>query len=331
MDRRTAIGLGMGLAAAVSHRAMADTVLSGDGAMLSDPKETIRLWPGIAPGGERLKLPAIRVSNRDPGAAPLDRYVDQVGSPSLMVFRPLKPDGSAMIIAPGGGYVREMLDFEGTDVARRFNAAGVTCFVLRYRLPGEGWANRGDVPLQDAQRAMRLVRANAAQYGVDPARIGFMGFSAGGHLAASIATRFAASVYTPLDAADTVDARPSFSVPMYPVITMGEGGHAGSRNNLLGASPTAEMVAKYSCEKNVPSDTPPTFLIQAADDITVLAVPNAIAYYAALRAANVAAEMHVFEEGGHGFSLLRAQGKPCSEWPELLLRWGAAKGFFRAV
>lgn len=118
---------------------------------------------------------------------------------------------------------------------------------------------------------------------------------------------------------------------MYPVITMGEGGHAGSRNNLLGASPTAEMVAKYSCEKNVPSDTPPTFLIQAADDITVLAVPNAIAYYAALRAANVAAEMHVFEEGGHGFSLLRAQGKPCSEWPELLLRWGAAKGFFRAV
>ena len=108
---------------------------------------------------------------------------------------PDRPDGSAMILAPGGGYSREMLDFEGMDVARHFNGAGVTCFVLRYRLPGEGWQNRSDVPLQDAQRAMRLVRANAAKYGIDPARIGFMGFSAGGHVACSIATRFAAKVY----------------------------------------------------------------------------------------------------------------------------------------
>ncbi len=194
MDRRTALGLGLiGLTttAVFSKSALADTVVPGDGVLPSDPKDVITLWPGTPPGGERLGLPPIRVTNHEPAyITPNDRAIDRVGIPIMNVFRPDRPDGSAMIIAPGGGYSREMLDFEGMDVARHFNSAGVTCFVLRYRLPGEGWANRSDVPLQDAQRAMRLVRANAAKYGIDPARTGFMGFSAGGHLAASIATRF---------------------------------------------------------------------------------------------------------------------------------------------
>jgi acetyl esterase/lipase len=333
MDRRTAIGLGLvGLTAAVtfSKPVWADTLVPGDGVLPSDPREVITLWPGMPPGGRGLHLPPIRVNNHEPPyLTPSDRAIDQVGIPIMNVFRPDRPDGSAMILAPGGGYSREMLDFEGMDVARHFNGAGVTCFVLRYRLPGEGWANRSDVPLQDAQRAMRLVRANAAQYAIDPARIGFMGFSAGGHLACSIATRFAARVYAPIDAADAVSARPDFSVPMYPVVTMGPGCHAGSRDNLLGPDPSTALIDAYSCERHIPADAPPAFLALAADDTTVPAMPNAGAYYAALQAAKIPSEMHMFEAGGHGFGIARTIGKPTAAWPDLLLHWGASHGIFR--
>jgi acetyl esterase/lipase len=331
MDRRTVIGAGLA-AAAFAKPVLADTLVVGDGVLPSDPKENIPLWPGTPPGGRGLGLPPIRVNNHEPPyILPVDRAIDQIGVPVMNVLRAERPDGSAMIIAPGGGYSREMLDFEGMDVARRLNQAGITCFVLRYRLPGEGWANRSDVPLQDAQRAMRLVRANAATYGLDPARIGFMGFSAGGHLACSIATRFAARVYAPADAADRLDARPSFSVPMYPVVTMGEGRHKGSRDKLLGADPTPEQIGAYSCEKHVPADTPPTFLALAADDDVVPAMPNAGAYYMALLAAKIPCEMHMFEAGGHGFGIARTVGKPTSAWPDLLLRWGASHGYFKSV
>lgn len=334
MDRRTAIAVslaGLSAAAAFPRQAWADTVVPGDGVLPTDPKENIILWPGTPPGGAGLKLPPIRVSNHEPPyITPNDRAIDQIGIPVMNVFRPQNPNGAAMIIAPGGGYRRQMLDFEGMDVARRFNAAGVTCFVLRYRLPGEGWANRSDVPLQDAQRAMRLVRANAGQYGIDRARIGFMGFSAGGHVAASIATRFNANVYAPIDAADKEEARPSFSVPMYPVITMGQGAHQGSRDMLLGANPSQEMIDAYSCQLHVPADCPPTFMALAADDDTVEPLPNAGAYYVALQAARVPSEIHVFEAGGHGFGLARTVGRPTAAWPDLLLRWGATHGFFTA-
>ena len=172
--------------------------------------------------------------------------------------------------------------------------AGVTCFVLRYRLPGEGWANRSDVPLQDAQRAMRLVRANAAKYGIDPARIGFMGFSAGGHVACSIATRFAAKVY---DAGGCRRQRrapgPLFGADV-------SGGHHGRglrirarATSCWGSNPSPELIDAYSCEKHVPADAPPTFLALAADDTTVPPMPNAGAYYAALQAAKIPAEMHM--------------------------------------
>jgi acetyl esterase/lipase len=331
MDRRAALGLGLA-AAAFSRSAWADTVVPGDGQLPSDPRDLITLWPGRPPGGQGLNLPPIRVSNHEPPyLTPSDRAIDQVGIPIMNVFRPDRPDGSAMIIAPGGGYAREMLDFEGMDVARHFNGAGVTCFVLRYRLPGEGWANRSDVPLQDAQRAVRLVRASAGTYGMDTARIGFMGFSAGGHLAASIATRFAAQVYAPVDAADRVSARPDFSVPMYPVITLGEGAHVGSRDNLLGPGASPEKIDAYSCERHVPSDTPPTFMALAADDMVVPPMPNAGAYYAALQAAKIASEMHMFEAGGHGFGIARTAGKPTAAWRDLLLHWGASHGFFKSA
>jgi len=334
MDRREVVGLGasLGLAAALPKSVWADTVVQGDGVLPSDPKDVITLWPGTPPGGRGVSLPPIRVTNHEPPyITPSDRAVDQVGIPIMNVFRADRPDGSAMILAPGGGYAREMLDFEGMDVARHFNGAGVTCFVLRYRLPAEGWQNRGDVPLQDAQRAMRLVRDNAGKYGIDPARIGFMGFSAGGHVACSIATRFAAKVYTPVDAADAADARPNFSVPMYPVVTMGAGAHQGSRDRLIGLDPSAELVDAYSCEKHVPSDAPPTFLALAADDTTVPPMPNAGAYFAALQAAKIPSEMHMFEAGGHGCGIARTAGRPTSAWPDLLLHWGTSHGFFKSA
>jgi acetyl esterase/lipase len=329
MDRRAVMGLGLA-AATFPKSVLADTVVQGDGVLPSDPKEVITLWPGTPPGGRGVTLPPIRVTNHEPPyITPSDRAIDQVGIPTMNVLRAERPDGSAMILAPGGGYAREMLDFEGMDVARHFNAVGVTCFVLRYRLPAEGWQNRSDVPLQDAQRAVRLVRANAATYGVDPARIGFMGFSAGGHVACSIATRFAAKVYAPVDAADTADARPSFSVPMYPVVTMGSGAHQGSVDRLIGLNPAPELVNAYSCEKHVPNDAPPTFMALAADDTTVPPMPNAGAYFAALQAAKIPSEMHMFEAGGHGFGIARTAGRPTSAWPDLLLHWGTSHGFFK--
>jgi len=337
MDRREMMGLAtMGLAAtgiaAAPLPARADTPIQGDGVVAGGPTEAVTLWPGVPPGGAGVNLPPIRVvSHGPPYITPAARAIDQVGIPVMTVFRADRPDGSAMIIAPGGGYVREMLDFEGMDMARRFNKAGVTCFVLRYRLPGEGWEDRADVPLQDAQRAMRLVRANAARYRVDPDRTGFMGFSAGGHVAASIATRFGARVYAPVDAADHIDARPSFSVPMYPVITMGEGCHAGSRDYLLGSDPSAEMIDKYSCERHVPIDTPPSFLCLAADDTTVPPLANGMAYFLALQKAHVPSTIHMFEVGGHGFGLARAAGTPCAMWPELVLAWGREHAFLRTI
>jgi len=330
MHRRHMIGLSLA-ATAFSRSALADTPVKGDGVLPTDPRENIALWPGTPPGGAGLGLPPIRIVNHEPAyITPNDRKIDQVGVPVLNVLRPDRPDGSAMIIAPGGGYAVQMLDFEGMDVARHFNAFGTTCFVLRYRLPGEGWADRSDVPLQDAQRAMRLVRANAAKYGVDPNRIGFMGFSAGGHVACSIATRFAAKVYAPVDAADQLSARPDFSVPMYPVVTMGEGCHAGSRDHLLGADPSAEMIDAYSCERHVPADAPPTWLCLAADDTTVPPLPNAGAYYVALQQARIASEIHLFESGGHGFGIARTVGKPDAVWPQLLRAWAQSHGFFKA-
>ncbi len=329
MDRRNVLALGLA-ATAFSGRAIAQPVMPGDGSVASDPQEVVTLWPGTPPGGENLRLPPHRASVHEPAyTRPVDRAIDQVGAPSMMVFRPEKPDGSAIIIAPGGGYSREMFDFEGADVARRLNQVGMTCFVLRYRLPGEGWARRSDVPLQDAQRAMRLVRANAARWDIDPARVGFMGFSAGGHVACSIATRFSALVYSAVDDADHAEARPSFSVPMYPVVTMGEGCHQGSRDKLLGESPTAAQIDTYSCEKHIPPNAPPTFIALAADDTVVLPIPNALAYYTALRTASIPAEIHVFEEGGHGFGIARTAGHPDFIWPNLFIAWARQHGFVK--
>ena len=322
VTRRQALqgALAGGAAAAAAARAKAQ-----DMSYPEDPRDVVRLWPGPPPGSPRM-LPREAVVERATDASYRDRAVTGIGVPLMTVFRAPSPNGGAVLIVPGGGYIRVVIDKEGFEAARRLNAAGITAFVLRYRLPGEGWAQRQDASLQDVQRAMRIIRARSAQWGVDPARLGVMGFSAGGHVAASLLTRHDANVYAAVDGADRQPARPDFAALMYPVISMSRPhAHTGSRAALVGADASPELEAAYSPDRNVRPGAPPTFLLHATDDPAV-PVENSLMMYAALRAAKTPIEMHVFEEGGHGFGIRLAQGKPVAVWPELVLRWMSAHG-----
>lgn len=292
------------------------------------PAETVDLWPGgVAPGLLNPGLTEVVVDDsKDPHV--YHRSVHGISRPRLCVFPAANPNGAAMIIAPGGGYVREVLDHEGYEMARWMNGYGITAFVLFYRLPAEGWASGPDTPLIDAQRAMRVVRARAAHYGVDPARVGFMGFSAGGHVCGQVATRFAAPVYTPLDDADTLSARPYLAAPIYAVQSMDARiAHMGSRISLLGKAPTPEQIRLYSPDQNVTPDTPPCFLTHSESDHTV-PVENTLNFRAALKAAGVTVETHLFPEGGHGFGLRNVVGQPTHAWGDLFLAFAKARGLF---
>ncbi|MBS7456905.1 alpha/beta hydrolase [Coralloluteibacterium stylophorae] len=282
----------------------------------------IELWPGgLAPGDVAL-ADAPRIVERSADPALPDRAITRVGEPYLVVYRPQRPDGSALLVTPGGGYARVVLDKEGSALVPDFvEEAGVTLFVLRYRLPGEGHPDRRDVPLADAQRAMRLIRARAADYGVDPRRVGVMGFSAGGHVAASLATRFDAQVYPQVDAADAQSARPDLQILVYPVIDMGpEIAHPGSRDNLLDASPSPSIVHAYSAQNGVRADAPPAFLLHAQDDEVVPAA-NSLVYAQALLAEDVSTELHLFPRGGHGFGVRGTDGLTVAAWPRLAVAW----------
>lgn len=327
MDRREAIGLGLIGATLLSTTAGAQTqTMAADGSLPGDSREFVPLWPGTPPGGEGVSLMPRFVNGAGADGYPV-RSVSRIQTPGLFVYRAARPNGMAILVIPGGGYTSEGMDRGGREVALRFAEAGITAFILRYRLPGEGWQNRADVPLQDAQRAMRLIRANAARYGIDAAKLAAIGFSAGGHVAASLATRAGAAVYAAVDAADSQPAKPIVAGLMYPVVTMGAGAHGTSREMMMGPSPVPAMVDAYSVERHVPTDTPPCFLCLAADDDVVPPAENSLALYTALRAAKIPTDLHVFEIGGHGFSLHWAAGKPCAAWPELFLTWAATHGF----
>lgn len=318
LDRRTLLAL--------ASTAAATPAL----AQAADPTETLKLWPGRPPGA-LAALPREVITDRTPTSGFQDRYVTGIGEPLLTVFRPAGPNGAACVIAPGGGYIRVVIDKEGFEIARRLAESGVTSFVLRYRLPAEGWASPSDTPLQDAQRAVRLVRAAAPRYGVDPARVAFLGCSAGGHLAASLATGYGRSVYAPVDDVDRLSARPDLSGLLYPVIDMSRShAHGGSRTALLGPAPSPQAEAAYSPHRQVTAETPPTFLVHAADDHSV-PVENSLNYLSALHAANVPAEAHIFEEGGHGFGIYLARGKPAHGWPDLFLAWAARRGWLKTA
>jgi acetyl esterase/lipase len=322
VNRRAALGLAALAAAARPAAALTPVSLQ---VAPSDPAEVIRLWPGAAPGGERVTVTP-QVTERSTDPAFHDRFARYTTDPILTVVRPDRPNGASLLLIPGGGYKWAVVDKEGLDCARVFAAAGVTCFVLRYRLPGDGWAAGPDAPLQDAQRALRLVRAQGAAHGLDPTRVAVLGASAGGHLAGMLAAR-ADSTYAAVDAADALSHRPDLSILLYPVTTMANPlVHAGSRLELLGSSPTPETIERYSLERMDWTGRPPTFLLHALDDEAVPA-GNSLQLLAALRAAAVSCEAHLFQEGGHGFGIRLIAGKPAAAWPELALAWAARHGW----
>lgn len=273
---------------------------------------SIPLWPNRTPesGFSAKELP------KDWPAT----FLRNVDTPTLRVFRPEKPNGRSLLVMPGGAYTFVSIDNEGVQIAHRMNALGYTVFVLLYRLPGEGWTHRENVPLQDAQRAMRIIRDRSATYQCDPEQIYAVGFSAGGHLAATLVTAFDEQVYAPSDSADALTARPRAAGLIYPVISQVEGiGHAESTQRLLGKHPTMEATNMRSPAYHVTAQTPPCFLVHALDDP---AVPpeNSIMMLQALRTADRPCEAHFFEEGGHGFGPSQPE-LPASEWIDLFGRW----------
>ncbi|MBP6827339.1 MAG: alpha/beta hydrolase [Saprospiraceae bacterium] len=238
--------------------------------------------------------------------------------PTITPYIPDQPNGKAVIICPGGGYFGTAGDHEGKQVAKALNAAGITAFVLKYRIPEDRYCiDKSLAPLQDAQQAIRLVRKNAAAWNIRPDRIGILGFSAGGHLAATAATHFTASA-DPSER-DTTSVRPDFAVLIYPVISFSDSiGHLGSRTALLGEHPGKEQIRFFSNELQVTPQTPPTFLVHAEDD-TVVPVSNSTTLYRACLQNKVPVEMHLYPKGGHGFGLNNPTAG--EQWINLLTGW----------
>ena len=274
---------------------------------------TIPLWPGEAPGGGVFR-------SREALSEWPDTFLFNIEQPYLRVFRPEKSNGRSLLVIPGGAYTFISIANEGLAIADFMTAKGYTVFVLIHRLPDEGWAQRSDVPLQDAQRAGRLIRAKSAEFGLDPEQFYAVGFSAGGHLAATLATAFDENVYGAVDDVDAFDARPTAVGLVYPVISHEEGvGHAESSMRLLGKSPDQALLEKRSPALHVTAETPPSFLVHALDD-TAVPPENSMIMLKALRAAGRPTEAHFFEEGGHGFGPSLPE-LPAHQWQELFTTW----------
>jgi len=276
-----------------------------DAAALNPPPAEVRLWEGQAP---------LYVTNAPPEKDELtsdkipNHHVSGIEVPTLTIFSPPKEknSGIAVVICPGGGYRVLSWDKEGLNVAQWLQARGITGAVLKYRLPAPGKVEMGHLrPLMDALHAIRLLRERAPELGIKTNCVGVIGFSAGGHLAASTATRFTNAA-----------TRPDFAVLIYPVITMMANAHSGSRTNLLGRNPPPLLMDEFSCEKVVTAQTPPTFLVAARDDKTV-PVTNSIMFAEACERAGVPVELHLYDQGGHGFGL-GVNGGDVTNWPSQL-------------
>jgi acetyl esterase/lipase len=281
--------------------------------------EVVLLWPEGAAESKDVSETEQTNERGKPGSP--DRAIRNVTQPSLEIFRAEKPNGAGVLIMPGGGYGSVVIDKEGREVARWFNSIGITAAVLKYRLPNTATHRFGEeVPLRDAQRALRYVRSKAADWGLQTNRIGAIGFSAGGHLASTLGTQFDDGNATATDPVDRISCRPDFLILGYAVISMDSAiTHQGSRNSLLGKNPSAELVQRFSNELQVRPNTPPVFIFCAADDEAV--VPeNSIRFYQAARAAKVSAELHIFETGSHGFAL-RPGRRAGLTWPKLCEAW----------
>ena len=281
---------------------------------------------GSATAATRARVARVQPSiplwaNGAPGALGADSTDQPIITPYLPPAG--TANGTAIVILPGGGYQHLSMQKEGSDVANWLAGAGVTTFVVRYRL---GPRYRHPTMLGDAQRAIRTVRARAAEWGVDPRRLGVIGFSAGGHLASTSGTHFDAGNASSADSIERVSARPDFMLLIYPVITMRDSlTHGGSRRNLLGTAPTPELVRLLSNETRVSPETPPTFLVHSTDDKAV-PVENSLLFYEALKRNGVRAEMHVFEHGGHGFGLA-PRDPVLSAWTTMCEAWMRRHGW----
>ena len=250
-----------------------------------------------------------------------NRAVEKVNRPSITPFIPQNPNGLAVIICPGGGYARLAFDKEGTLVAEWLNQLGITAFVLKYRLPEGADSSQKDFPLQDAQRAIRYIRAKAGEFQINPDKVGIMGFSAGGHAAGTLGTDFGKMVYSPEDSIDAQSARPDFMMLIYPVISMESGiTHEGSRSRLLGPNPSQELIDEFSLEKRVSEKTPPAFLAHAKDDGAVIP-ENSIRLNEALVAAKINSTLYLYENGGHGGALCQGDEIDFSRWANDCQNW----------
>ncbi len=259
--------------------------------------------------------------------------VTHVQTPDVRVFLPPKEKatGAAIVICPGGAYRILAIDHEGWQVARKLNEFGIAGIVCKYRVSDKvGAAYQHPVPLLDARQALRLTRAHAAEWGIDPHRVGVLGFSAGGHLASTVLT-MAEQKLPGEDETEfaTMAHKPDFGVLVYAVISMHESwGHRGSANFLLGDAATPEDRKKFSTDLLVTGQTPPTFLVSTQED-TGVPPQNSIAFYQALLAHNVPGELHIWEKGAHGFGILPGRGPVVTEWPRLLLDWLAGRGLLK--
>jgi acetyl esterase/lipase len=278
-------------------------VATGQDAPKKSEPEKLKLWNGKAPIGD-------------------GKFED--GDAQITVHKPEKPNGTAIVICPGGGYGGLVTGAEGHGIAAWLNRHGITGVVLEYRLP----RGRSSVPLLDAQRAIRTVRANAKAWGLDPAKVGIMGFSAGGHLASTAGTHFDDGNLKADDPVERQSSRPDFMVLVYPVITMGEKTHGGSKHNLLGKNPDEKLVDLFSNEKQVTAKTPPAFLAHAKDDKPV-PPENSQAFYDALQAQKVPAKYLELPSGGHGLNGYK--GPMWDAWQEQSLAWLVEMKFIPVV
>lgn len=271
----------------------------------------IRIWPGVVPNAQPLDgLEATGTAVDAGGNESLVGgkpwvHVDRVSEPTMTVYSPQgRNTGAAVVVFPGGGYTILAIDLEGTEVCDWLTSKGVTCVLLKYRVPCAKVGPYRDcrTALQDAQRTVGLVRFHAAQWHIDPMKIGVLGFSAGGHMVAAISTHFEKRLYPAVDAADNVNCRPDFAVAIYP-------GHLARATKNFAFNPDIQVTKR----------TPPTFLLQAEDD-PVDPVENSLVYYSAIRKAGVSAEMHIYAKGGHAFGL-RPTESPITRWPQLVEAW----------
>lgn len=283
-------------------------------------REVIELWPQAPAGALRPGMAEIvEQSSSNPGYS--SRRTKGISRPHMIAFPAAQPNGSAMLLIPGGGFAWNYFEHEGYNVAAILNRAGITCFVLIYRLAQDGWTDPASVGPADAQRAMRVIRAHALRFHIDQARVGVMGFSAGGFLTATLATRHSAPFYLPVDAKDKLSARPLLTAPIYPVQSVDPAyAYEGVAPSLFGGQPTAAQIREWSPDLNVTAAAVPTFLVHAEDD-GVVPVANTVRLREAMVAGGVAVETHLFSQGGHGFGIGSRAGSPDGPWLPLFLNF----------